>query len=182
MEEKVPEKDVLWRLYDVALNLYKYVHSDVWVGQKYYTTLNIGIISIAIALLGIPHILEGPYWVVIILFAIGMITSIFGYFSIRKLREAFLSNIAFKTIVEYLLKDELELKKNDVSEKHQLTPFYSLPEEDVSSILKCPDLWKKQNIFRLGGVSCFFLLLQLIFVIVNLFGILLTLLLYFGYV
>lgn len=168
-------------MHKIAWDSYKYVHTDVWRGQKYYTTLNIGIVSIAIALLRIPGLLERSSLVVIPLFGIGVVTSIFGYFSIRKLRENFLRNIAFKTLVEHLLKNKLQIEKAGVSKKHRLSPVYHLKEDDISQVLSCPDLWVAKNIVRRGGVTWCFLKLQIFFVIANLFGILATVLLYFNF-
>jgi hypothetical protein len=160
--------------------MYRYIHSDVWRGVKYYTTLNTAIISIgfsAIAtLLTINAIVKASFLAIIPIFVMGVCASLFAILSVRQHRVAFLNVIWFKTIVEEALKGKLgkvlaDSKVEKKSKFWRLTPVYSLPDEDHNSLLSCKDLWIKSNIFRKKGIVYYFKLFQIVFLLVNISGI-----------
>jgi len=177
MTNQSESDNTLSELYRVALRTYTYIHADVWRGQKYYTTLNIAIITIAFSILGVEKTSNIPQWVAIPLFVIGLTTSLFGYWTIIQLRKNFLNVICYKTIIERASKNRLESVKQRTGVKNEewkMTPFYQLKENEIEKILEDPQRWVRQAIWRRGGVTYLFIVLQLVFFSINALGTLLT--------
>jgi hypothetical protein len=175
-------------LYDVAFEMYRYIHTDVWNGQKYYTTLNTAISSIGFTFIAALLQLsstpsstpKNAFLVAIPIFIIGCVVALFAYYSIRVLRENFLQAVWFKTVIEESLKDDLEKVQSKVpnlkqqgncSKKWRLTPVYSLPDNDHHDILFCTEMWTKSHISNKGGITWYFMGFQIVFFIINILGI-----------
>ena len=167
-------------LYDVASKMYRYVHSDVWSGQKYYTTLNTAIIGVGFSFIAtiiqLSPASKNIFLTAVPIFFIGCIVSAFAYYSIKEWRKNFLQVIWFKTVIEKGLEDELEkIREKAGGQKRKklwrLTPVYSLPDGDHQDVLTCTDSWIKEHISNRFGVTWFFLRLQTIFAILNVIGI-----------
>lgn len=175
-------------LYDVAFEIYQYVHSDVWRGQKYYTTLNTAISTIGFglvtALIQSSSTPKVAYAAAIIVFIIGVFIALIAFFTIKTLRENFMQAVWFKTVIEEGLKDDLRtiqekavkpelVKPDEIGEKWRLTPVYSLSDEDLTKLLYQKKNWMQSHIFN-RGVTLYFMLLQIAFALVNIGGIVLA--------
>lgn len=176
-----------YHLYDVALEMYRYIHTDVWSGQKYYTSLNVAVITVGFGLIGallklqpLPSYL---FWIVLPIFVIGLITSFLGFVTIKKLRRSFLEAIWFKIAVEEALQPELNEIRNhaieirNITDAHRdrfLTPVYCLKEGDRDDALRCPKQWIERNMSRRWGVVWCFIQLQIVFFAINIIGILIV--------
>lgn len=113
-------KENLNELYKLSLENLRYQHSDIWRGQQFYTTLNVGIITAALALVrffesGANNMPE-LFWIgPVILFGVGIITSLSGLYTVKRLREYFLYAVARKTLFEYLLGYRTKLTDDIIS-------------------------------------------------------------------
>jgi hypothetical protein len=174
------DEDFLQHLYDIALGMYKYAHTDVWRGQKYYTTLNAAIISIGFglitALVKLSPFPKTSFLAATPIFGMGFIVSLFAYFSIKALRRFFLEAIWYKTFIEQALNDKLDkvaqnTKVQESGRKWRLTPVYSLPDKDREELLTCKESWIRSHILRKGGITWYFVMLQILFMIINILGI-----------
>jgi hypothetical protein len=174
------DTNFLQQLYNTAFGMYRYVHSDVWRGQKYYTTLNLAIVSIGFGfiatLLKLEPLPKVSFLTTIPIFFVGLVVSYSAYRSMEVLRYNFLQAVWFKTVIEEALKDELgkvlidaKIPKN--CERWRLTPVFSLSDKDQQQALSCKELWMKLNIHRKGGITYYFMLFQIIFFCINVIGI-----------
>ncbi|MCP8321750.1 MAG: hypothetical protein H3Z52_12560 [archaeon] len=151
----------LKELYKLSIDHLRYQHGDVWRGQQFYTTLNISIIGVAVTLLRLGG--QGTKSATLTLFVIGTLTSLFGLLTVRRLRIYYLEAAVHKTLVEYLLHYRSELTAEDVKGRELAVPWV-FPKEDI---LKNPKCWISRNIWRWGGVTFYFMILQLVFIILN---------------
>lgn len=164
-------------LYDVAFEMYRYIHADVWRGQQYYTTLNVAILGLGFgfleAVLKLQPLPKDAFRLVIPIFAVGLLTSLLGFQTIRRLGRSFLEAIWFKTVAEASLQHELDAVRDEAQAYNRrfLTPIYHMKEEDRTQALQCPDLWIERNIWRPWGITCCFMILQLAFLFFNIIGI-----------
>jgi hypothetical protein len=185
MSDKGKCEDFVEEMYKIALQTYEYIHTDVWRGQQYYTTVNVAIISISFGimstLLKVQPLSKESHLMSIPLFVMGAIVSLFAYYSLKRMRESFLQAVWFKTLVEDALKDRLmevfsrsQIQIDDFrkrNKKWRPTPVFDMPDKDHEEALKCKDLWIKHNIIRRGGITFYFFLLQWVFFAINLIGI-----------
>lgn len=184
----------LKELYKLAIEHVRYQHGDIWRGQQFYTTLNVGILSAALALVRFfesstantpPTFYYGP----IVLFGVGVIISVIGYYTVKRLRKYFLEAVSRKTLLEYLLGYRKKITTSRIQgfpensghslavmpvyesmKKERIKGKYLEWEENVynevlkddEEILTSPDKWVKKNMGR-GGVAKWLMNLQLMF-------------------
>ena len=157
------DEQTLKELYKLSIEQHRYQHSDIWRALQFYTTLNLGIIGAALALLRL-----GPQTgrnVILILFMIGAVTSVFGFLVIRKIRILFLKQAVHKTLIEYLLHYRSPLAEPEEVRGKELAVHWIY--EKVEDILNNPEQWSKQNIYVVGSVTTFSMITQIIFLIIN---------------
>jgi hypothetical protein len=184
-KSKMGDKDLhIKQLYDTAFAMYRYFHLDLWRGQKYYTTLNIAILSIAFGLISTLARLDSTskisFLVPIPLFVLGFFVTLFGYSSFKEHRRNFLQAVWFKTAIEKIVEEQLTalLKESGIpinrKERWRLTPVYSLKDDDRDRLLNCRHLWIEHNILRNRGISFHFRLLHFVFIGLNVAGIVMS--------
>ena len=172
-------------LYDVALEMYRYIHTDVWRGQQYYTTLNVAIITLGFgfveAVLKLQPLPKDAFWLVSPIFMIGLVTSLLGLQTLTKLRKGFLETMWFKIVVEESLRCELDTVRDKAQACNRclLTPTYPIEEKDRPQILSCPDIWVKSTTWRPWGITFCFMVLQCVFFVFNVVGIIVVV--YYGH-
>lgn len=154
--------DELQSLYRHAIDHLRYQHKDVWRGQQFYTTLNLGIIGAAITLFRVVNDSHVPS---AILLSIGALFSFFGYKSVKRLRKFFLEAVAYKAMIEYLLGYRSNITDEKVKDKQLAVPWF-FP-DNLDDQLSKTNEWVKNNIWHTGGITYYFMILQIIFFFIN---------------
>lgn len=163
------ERTELKELHKMAVEHLLYMHGDVWRGQQFYTSLNSSIIGFAVLLLKVG---SGSSDATVILFVAGAVTALFGLLTARKLRIYYLQAYEQKVFFDNLLHHHSRITDSGFGRRTLAVGWSHIP---TAEDLQDPSGWVRKNVWRRGGVTFFFMVLQLVFFAIDVSAALLVL-------
>lgn len=158
---KIEDAD-LKELHQKSIDHLLYAHGDVWRGQQFYTSLNTTIIGFAVVFIRLGS--SGPQYASVILFVAGAITSLFGLLTVRKLRIYYLNAYYHKAMLDHLLGHHSKLVDDKVKGRTLAVGWSHIATDEE---LSKPEKAVRRDIWRKGGVTFYFMVLQIAFLGIN---------------
>ncbi|MEU8516181.1 hypothetical protein AB0C76_32075 [Kitasatospora sp. NPDC048722] len=150
-------------MYDLAIERTRDLHADVWNGVRFFTGLQVVILTAVGALAGSRSGGSTHTATQLALLSIATGFSLLGLYALRGHRRYYLEALRVKTVLE----EELQLYSHQHKRVHHSLALPWSVTDNRNQLLEDPEAWKSRMVFRFGTITAALFIAYVGFIILD---------------